>query len=344
MRAKRHTFIPEHGTRRIPRGYAAIILVAMVLGLLLMGAAQAGSENQAEWRLQIKEAAVVEGPQVLLGEIATPMGRLSPEVWREMGKIRLWPAPQKRLRPMTVSRSKLQGILPKFLGERAQLCLLPPSIAIQSGGALVDKQVISQEIVKTLTPMTKDLGGDPEFNEYRIPDYIFLRDPSNQISVDIANAILKPGRVPLRLREKARDGSVVRSFSGSVQMDLWKSVPVAATPLNRNDVISKDKVTYIRKNVATLHENIWDGAGGPWRMRTTAGKNEVLYKDSLEALPLVLKGHVVRLIYKGKHIRLEVPAEAMEDGGFSQTIPVRNMQTRVQVYARVLDADTVQVF
>ena len=34
----------------------------------------------------------------------------------------------------------------------------------------------------------------------------------------------------------------------------------------------------------------------------------------------------------------------MSDGGYNESIPVRNMQTQVQVYARVLDAKTVQVF
>ncbi len=326
-------------------------VVALCLGILsfsvvlfLFGGAQAGPEAQTDWRLQVREAVVVSGTVVRLGEIAEPVGAMPPETWDRLAATELWPAPEVRLKPMRISRAKLQTALAGYLGERVQYCILPSSLAIQRGGGLVGREAILAEIVKTLTPVARNLGGEPEFRDYRIPDFVFMRDAANSITAELVSASIQPGRLSLRLREQALDGSVVRSISASVHLDLWKAVPAAAHPLNKNEALTPEKVTFVRKNLAYLRPDVWDGRGGPWRMKATLGKDEVLYLESIEPLPLISRGDVVRLVYQGKHVRLEVPAEAMGDGGFSQTIPVRNMQSKVQVYARVLDADTVQVF
>lgn len=328
------------------RGTAVLCLgcLCLVALPLLLGGAQAGSGTQTDWRVQIREAAVVSGAVVQLGEIAGPVGVMPPETWARLSTTELWPAPDVGLKPMRISRAKLQTALASYLGQRAQYCILPSSIAIQRGGGLVGRETIIAEIVKTLTPVARNLGGDPEFRDYRVPDYVFLRDPANRLTAELTSAAMQPGRLSLRLREQALDGSVVRSISASVHLDLWKAVPAAARPLNKNEQLSPDKVTFVRKNLAYLRTDVWDGRGGPWRMKTTAGKDEVIYLESIEPLPLISRGDVIRLVYQGRNVRLEVPAEALGDGGFSQTIPVRNMQSKVQVYARVLDADTVQVF
>lgn len=316
---------------------AALLLAALVLFPVATGA-------QADWRLQILDAAVVRGPVVLLGEIARPVGHMDESAWRELAAIELFPAPAKPLRPMSISGSKLSAALQQYLGERSRYCILPNSLAVQRGGALMEQKELIQAVVNTLTPMAAKLGGEAELRDFRLPDFVFLRDPGNAIRVEMAGSDIKPGRVSLRLREVAMDGSVQRSLTGSVHVDLWQSVPVAARPLNRGEDLNDANTSYLRKNVAFLRGDIWDGSGGPWRMKTALGKDEVIYSADLEPLPLITKGDVVELVYKGTNIRLEVPAEALADGGYKQSIPVRNMQSKVQVYARVVDAQTVQVF
>ena len=57
----------------------------------------------------------------------------------------------------------------------------------------------------------------------------------------------------------------------------------------------------------------------------------------------VRRGAVVNLVYARGAVRLVVKAEALADGGTGDTVPVRNLQTKKQVYAEIVDADTVQV-
>lgn len=331
---------------RAPSGFlgAAQILLAGFLALLAILFAAAPAGAQTDWRLQILDAAVVQGPVVRLGEIAKPLGSMDEAVWQQLAATELFPAPQRRLKPMSISGAKLATVLRNYLGEQARYCILPNSIAIQRGGAIMQAEDLQQLIVNTLTPLAQGLNGEPRFRDYRLPECIFLRDATHEIRVELSGDDIKPGRVSLRFREIAMDGSVQRSLTGSVHVDLWVSVPVAARPLNRGDEISTETVRYERKNLAYLRSDIWDGSGGPWRIKGSVGKDQVIYLSSLDALPLVTEGDVVRLVYRGANVRLEVPAEALGDGAVNDDIPVRNMQSNRQVYARVVDGETVQVF
>lgn len=322
---------------------SALVFLALLLAASQVFVATAkGSETG--WRLQILDAAVVQGTVVRLGEIARPLGGMDELTWHKMATLELWPAPERRLRPMSISKVKLQAALEKHLGDNVHRCILPSSIVIQRGGGLVFEEALKNEIVNTLTATAASLGGEAEFRDFRLPEFLFLRDPANTVKVECVGAELTAGRVSLRLRELAMDGSLQRTATCSVFMDLWRKVPVAMRPLNRGDAISKSSVGWARKNAAYLRSDIWDGKGGPWRIRTTTGKDEVIYTADLEPLPLVTRGDLVTMVYQGQNVRLEVPAEALGEGGYNQSIPVRNMQSQVQVYARVVDGKTVQVF
>lgn len=319
-------------------------LLTLLLLCCLMGTATAVRAQEGVWRLQVLDAAVVTADVVRLGDIARPLGEMDPGLWQRLAGTELFAAPERPLRPMSVTRAKLMEILQQQVGEAAKHCILPGSLALQRDGGLVRASELTAEIVRTLTPLAATLGGEAEFRDFRTPEFLFLRDPTHRVGVELATADLKPGRVSLRLRELAMDGSAQRSATASVFMDLWKTVPVAGRPLNRGEALDDSNVAYQRKNMANLRNDLWDGKSGFWRLKTALGKDEVIYQSSVESLPLVGKGDVVRLVYRGTNIRLEVPAEAMSDGGYNESIPVRNMQTQVQVYARVLDAKTVQVF
>lgn len=343
-----HSASKRHSARRSLLA-ACTVMVAVMMGLVLLSLLtwarpSWADSSQTPWRLQIKEAAVVQGDTVLLGEIAVPVGPIPDAAWRELSVKALWPAPKKPLRPMSISRSKLRSILPQYLESVAELCIMPGSLAIQQGGGLVLKEQIMTNIVNTMTPLAVNLGGEPEFRDFKTPKFIFLRDHTNYLEVQLAQSSLKPGRLSLRLLEKALDGSVRRKLTASVHLDLWKTVPAAQHPLNRREEITPEDITYVRKNLAFLRSDVWDGAGGPWRIKSPVGANEVIYASNLDPVPIISKGDTVRLLFRGKHIRLEVPAEAMADAAMNETVPVRNMQTNVQVYARVISPDSVQVF
>lgn len=73
------------------------------------------------------------------------------------------------------------------------------------------------------------------------------------------------------------------------------------------------------------------------------GAGEVIYLSNLEDVPLISRGDTVSLVYEGSFVRLTATAEALADGRAGETIPVRNMQSRREIAAQVVDGGTVVV-
>ncbi len=322
----------------IPRPILPLLLV--VLGSLLF--ARSVSAKEASFGLSILGAACVSGENVILGEIARPMDGLGAGEWEQLSSQELWPSPPAG-RPMVMDQDMLSRMLRKHLGEDlAGRCVLPRNIALQRGGAVLVQSELASLVVKSLTPMAQVLGGEAEFRDYRLPEYIFLAEEHHRIAVELVSD-LKPGRLSFNLLEIDSANARHRQVSGSVFLDLWVSVPCATRPVNRGEELTPELIGHRRKNMAYLRGEAWDGLGGPWRIAQPVGMGQVLYKDCLAPLPVISRGGKVSLVFQGKFIRLEVPAEALADGGNGESILVRNLQSNRQILAKVVDADTVQV-
>lgn len=330
MRQHRHTAL-----RPIRRTLLALALVLSV-------AAAAYAKADADWRIHIRDAAVVMGERVRLGEIADPSGTIHPGNWQRFADMELWPSPPRPGQPMSISRTRLHEELTKYLGENAQLAVLPPSIAIQKGGSVLRQDELHTLVVSSLTRHTGTMQGEAGIRDIQLPSYIFLRDRLNRLEVEPPTS-LSPGQLPIRLREVTQRGEIVRRITGGAVLDQWVTVPCAAIPLNRLDTLTPESVTFARKNLAFVRGDVWDGKGGPWRVLRSVGAGSVIYLTDLEPLPLLQKGSRVELIYQGKSLRLTVPAEAMADGKPGEMIPVRNLQTQKQIYASVRDENTVVI-
>lgn len=319
------------------RSMAAAVVAA---ALFLMAAAGGlAAQVEAPWRMRVREAAVAAGATVTLGDIATPVGEVNAEAWRTLAATALWPAPEEPGRPLIVNKVKLQQVLRDKLGDMADLCLLPPSLALQRGGGVLVEDDLRAIVVRTLTPLLGALPGQAELKEFRLPPYAFLAHPQQRVVLEPVQP--GPGRLSLRFAVLELDGAVVRRFTGSVFVDLWVDVPCAARPLNKGDFLTPEAVTFMRKNLAHLRDIPWDGRGGPWQAQRAVGTGQVIYQTDLGTQPIIRKGAVVTLVYETATMRLSVQAEAMGDGAPGETIAVRNLQSRKQVYGTVRDGSTV---
>lgn len=331
--------------RGLQKGRTAPVSLAVLACLLVLAAMLCVSQAQATltgtWRLQLREAAVVKGGTVLLGEIAYPVGEMPEKLWKTLSKQPLWPAPEKTGRAMSITGPRLKRAMRSYLPEYHRNCLYPSSIAIQKGGGLYDQATLHKVIVEALTPRIRALGGEASLRDYRLPSFLFIEDPINKIEL-LTNEV-RAGRLSLRLAEVRPTGEVVSQATGSVFVDVWVGVPAASLPLNRGDLLGPDSVTMVRKNKAYLRGEPWDGKGGPWRLSRPVGREQVIYAADLEIMPTIARGAQVDLVYQGKRIVLSVPAEAMADGALGEAIPVRNLQSRRQVFATVKDSATVVV-
>lgn len=330
----------RHGRARL-----AVCAMALAAFAVFFAAPAAGWGDGADlaggWRLQIKDAAVTRGETVHLGEIAAPIGPLGGDLWKKLEAVPLWPAPPAG-RPMNMTRPKIQQAMAHYAGELSSMCMYPASMTIQQGGAVLDEAALRALVVKTLTPRVRAMPGEASLQDFRLPSALFL-ERAGQVAELEEPVDLAPGRVSLRIAVKELDGSVVRRVTGTVFVDLWAQVPSAATPLNKDEVLTPERVTFIRKNVAHIKGAVWDGRGGPWRMQRAVGVGQPIMQTDVAVIPTVQRGATVTMVYEGRNFVVRIPGEALSDGALGETIPVRNVQSKRELRATVRDGLTVVV-
>jgi len=317
------------------------IILALVLAAMMTVPALSNAGTGSDWRLMVKNAACIQGPDVMLGEIADPISSMDQRTWKSLASIKLWKASTRLGRPVTVSRKKLGEVLKYYMGDMVGNLVLPSQLTVQTGGRVITGEQLKARVVVFLTPRAEDMGGDVEFKNFQLPMHIFFPNAYDKLVIGLKGD-LKPGRNQLKLHGVASDGKVVFRKAGTVFLNVWKTVPVAAKPMNRFERVTQDKVSFQRVNLA-YKSDVWDGTGGPWRMARTLGRGQSFTKSHLEQIPLIEKGERVQLVYKGKRIKLTIKAEALAEASMGQQVAVRNLQSKKTVLATVVGDDMVMV-
>lgn len=298
--------------------------------------------NEGDWRIKILPAAITNSENVLLGDIATPIGALPPGLWEELKNRELWPAPPQDSKPLQINKTKLSQALRQALGnDYTAHLILPTSLVIQRGGVVFREDDLRNYVIRSLGPQLAAMPGEAELGDFRLPEYIFLSHAGQQVQLEPGK--LAPGRVPLRFAIQEADGNVLRRVAGTAKLTLWITAPAAARPLNKGETLDPAAVTFMRMNASQMKDVPWDGQGGPWQVIRTIGTGEPILQSDLASKSMVRRGNILTLIFSRGNLHMTIQAEALADGEPGQTIPVRNLQTKKQVYATVKDGSTVTI-
>ncbi len=325
----------------LSRASVAFLVVAAMI-LMVVSSVDAATKENKDWRIVIKSAATVNGPRVLLGDIAEFYGKLPEKTKKDLAKVELWNAPSRGRKHINVNRVELRTVLKHYLGDMVSNCVLPATLAIQAGGKVISGEELQQVVVKVLTPQARALEGSYKFRDFKLPDYLFFADKMDSLKVNLPH-VLKAGNNTFKLEIVSIDGRVLRTLSSGVFLDLWKPVPCPVRPLNRREIITPDLITWKNQNMAYMGDRAWDGKGGPWIIKAPVGKGQPIMKSSIEPAPVIARGDRVDLVFQSPHMRLSVLAESLEDGGVGESITVRNLQSKRKIVAKVIDAQTVSV-
>lgn len=300
-----------------------------------------GMLNDADWRLRIRSAAVTFGSMVTLGDIADPVGKIPPEVWKKLSSTELWPAPTEKGKAFQINKARLNQALHAVLNDVADRCIVPTSLAIQSGGMVLLENELRTFVIRSLSAQMTALPGNADLKEIRLPPYIFLAH--SQQRVELEPVSLVPGRITFRFIVRETDGDILRKIAGSAFLNLWVEVPAATRILNKGNELTPNSITFIRMNVAHLRDMPWDGRGGPWQIQRAVGKGDPIFQGDLVTIALVQKGSIVDLLYIKNNLRIKAKGIVMAAGEPGGTVLVKNVQTKKEVYAIVKDRYTVHV-
>ncbi|SDB44945.1 flagella basal body P-ring formation protein FlgA [Desulfonatronum thiosulfatophilum] len=317
------------------------IVAWSVLILFFLFAVNPADAQRGYWHYLVHPVAAVEGDIVRFGDIAVPLTDHGRSQWAKLSEQPMWPAPEPG-KTMSFSQERLAGLLRQHIGHAAASARLPSQFVLQGGGQVFLEEEIRSRVVTFLTPKTSNLGEEVSFRDFRLPGHIFLPHAQDALEIEPA-AELRPGRNSLRFLIRSVDGRISRRITGTVFLDVWQTVPCATRPMNRGTPLDLDEITFHRKNLAYLRDQVWDGTGGPWQIRTPVGMDQVIYLSALEPLPAIRRGDHVNLLYEGELVRLQIQVQALQDGAIGETIAVRNLQNNNEVLARIRDFETVVV-
>ncbi|GAB6888289.1 hypothetical protein JCM13304A_17880 [Desulfothermus okinawensis JCM 13304] len=228
--------------------------------------------------------------------------------------------------------------LPKNLVSR---CDLPDKIHIYKGSLLVTKDKIFSLLVDFVKKNASQLNGELRLRDVVIPEYLILGS-GEKIYIQTGQDPIKPGSNNITF-VIYRDKRILRKKTGRFFLDVYRAVPCARRPLNIGEVLTFDKITFVKKNIAYISKNIWDGKSGPYRIKVPIGAMQPITMERLEPLPVVSRGQKVKLVYEGSSILLKTIGKCLEDGNIGDFIKVMNIQSHRIVYAKVINRDTVKV-
>jgi len=289
--------------------------------------------------IKIKDVAFVSDNFIRFKDIISKeISNKIPLTIKEIPILEISDYPQKFILKKDTLKKILSNNLPDTLINN---CEIPDKIEIIKGKYILNKGKLFSLLMNFVKNNTSQMGGDIRLRDVVLPEYIIL-GKGEKIYIQVYGNNIKPGSNTVYFIT-LKDKKITKKRSGRFFLDVFKPVPCAKRPLNIGEPLTPDKIIFVKKNLAYLPKNLWDGKSGPYRIKVPIGAMQPITMERLEPLPVVSKGQKVKLVYEGKSIILRTIGRCLEDGNIGDFIKVLNIQSHRVVYAKVVDRETVKV-
>jgi len=182
--------------------------------------------------------------------------------------------------------------------------------------------------------------------------------------IDVRQLVLdKPMRIPtdsfglevvsLQTTQPGHFGVDFKSVAGSDEVrfqlraiaDEYRTMPVAARPLKRGDIVTAGDVRLEKINGTSIGrdgvENLGDLVGKS--LTKDVGQGE-MFKTSAVVIPAVVtSGSRVTILFRLNRLEATATGTALENGGYNQEIKVRNDGSKKVIVAKVVEPGLVSV-
>lgn len=153
------------------------------------------------------------------------------------------------------------------------------------------------------------------------------------------------GTVPYVATVTAADGRVLRKFSGGVRLDREVRGVQVTRMIRRGEEITANDVRQLTGRLSEFDRGAVDD---PQSVVGTVAKQEIrpgrwITEQMIEIPKIVKRGQAVTMKLARGPISIVTSGITSEPGARGQVIKVQNVQSKREVYARVISADEVQV-
>lgn len=141
------------------------------------------------------------------------------------------------------------------------------------------------------------------------------------------------------------DGIKVGEVKMNGVLELYGEVVSAAKHLSRNTILSAADLTSSRKNITMLNADLLqdiDLAVGK-QLKTTLRPGAIVFNSLLSSPRVIKRGDRVIITAKSGQINVSVNGLARSAGAVGDVIKVKNMMSRREIYARIINPDEVEV-
>ena len=283
--------------------------------------------NSNEYRLG--EISQIEGEDVLLLEkiSKTVIGR-SPLPGRKLTVTRSLILSRLRSHKINVKRFVFPG---------------SESSIIQRAALKVTGKDIDQVVLKHIGEANKN--GDLKPRLLAKTRDIFL--PRGQVSYVITSKgkYKKEGGYRNYEVEFSIDGKAVRIVTVRTYLKLYKEVFIARDTIRRNQIIEESDLLKVRKNVDRMpREYVTDKNQLIGKISNrTINPSEAISGNIVSAPPLVKSGDRLQIVFDTPFLRLSAPGISMAKGRKGERIPVKNLESKIVVFATVKTRNVVLV-
>lgn len=128
---------------------------------------------------------------------------------------------------------------------------------------------------------------------------------------------------------------------------LWDDVYVAQRRLARGEALAEDKVTKERVDILRLAHKPVSIKGvdldSHELMQTLSSGSALLWRD-VKRRPTVTKGKVIDIMVEEGSMQIKMKAEVLQSGTKGEFVPVRNLNSRKDFKAEILDENTAKIY
>ena len=319
--------------------------ILLLLFLLNCGTAFSKGKNFSEdplIKIYMPQSSVINSDEYRLGEISQIEGEdvLLMERLRET-VIGRSPLPGRKL---TVTRSLIISRL-RFHKINVTSFVFPgsESSSIQRAALKVTGKDIEQVVLKHINDDNNNEDLKPRILA-KTRD-IFL--PRGQVSYVITSKGKYKKEGGYRNYEVAFsiDGKAVRIVTVRTYLKLYKEVFIARNTIRRNQIIEESDLLKVRKNVDRMpREYVTDKDKLIGKISNrTINPSEAINEKSVSTPPLVKSGDRLQIIFETPFLRLSAPGISMAKGRKGERIPVKNIDSKIVVFATVKTRNVVLV-
>lgn len=141
------------------------------------------------------------------------------------------------------------------------------------------------------------------------------------------------------------DGETQGRIELSGDVHLFGEVVCAAQSLERHQILQSGDLITIRREINMLGPDFVNSATFAigTELKTTLRPGAIIYKRFLKKPEVVKRGDVVSIMAQTDRLKIRVPGRIESAGAMGDLIRVKNLMSRKEIYARVINSEEVQV-